>query len=127
MTDKSHIVKYYRYKRRHRDAYLVQDPNPNPTPEDIVAGKAKLLSGAVLIINWTTGIGEWRFASRVPDELRRSCRLYVRLDSDQIPYNIAPNPSGYAARFREQFPGEPFNNLPDTYSHTVPPLQEHTA
>ena len=126
MTNESHIVKYYRYKRR-RDAYLVLDPNPHPTPEGIAAGKAKLLSGAILIINWTTGMGEWRFANRVPEELRHSCRLCVRLDPDRIPYNIAPNMGGYAARFREQFPGEPFNNLPDTYCHTIPPPQEYTA
>ena len=99
-------IQYYRY-RTSRDLYKVPTLTPDSADaEAVFAGETKLLGGAPLRIDWRTGKNTWRFAKRVPAEIRRNARIGSALHPNKVPYSIGIQvPS--TIEFREAFPGVP--------------------
>lgn len=95
-------VRYYRY-RTSRDIYKVPTLTPD-SAEAVFAGETKLLGGAAQRVDWRTGQHTWRFAKRVPAEVRRNARIGSALHPNTVPYSISMGiPS--TLEFREAFPG----------------------
>ena len=98
-------IRHYRY-RISRDIYKSLDLTPDSAEAAaIVQGNRKLLSGAVLTVNWTTGGHTWQFAKRVPPEVRKNARCLSATDPEHLPGSTGI--SGLPlAEYRSKFPGQ---------------------
>ena len=95
-------IRHYRY-RISRDIYKSLDLTPDSAEAAaIVQGNRKLLSGAVLTVNWTTGGHTWQFAKRVPPEVRKTpaaCQQRIRSTCPALPAYPAYPSRNTAASF----------------------------
>ena len=120
-------VMYYRY-RTSRDMFKLPTLTPDSAEaEAIFAGQAKLLSCAVLRVDWATGTHTWRFAKRVPAEIRQHARIKSALHPNTVPYTIGVGAPS-TREFREAFPSVPLLSDCQTTDETTPPsYRQETA